>query len=113
MILLSYLAVAEDAHQVEYAVDVTPVEDAPVDYCPASFVVSADDLVEVAVEVVPKPAQVGCAEVDVVPEMVGVAAYAGACVDGHGGVGHELHDADTAVAGDYVLSPAAFLPGDG
>ena len=68
-------------HQVQYAVHVAPVEDAAMDDRPAAFVVATDDLCEVAVEIVPEIAQVGGTEVDVIPQVVGVAAYARAGIE--------------------------------
>src|SRR5579863_1058470 len=100
------------AHQVQYAVNIAPVKDAAMLYVPATFVVAANHVVDVAVETIPQPAQVGCTEIDVIPQVIGVAPYSCAGIDTRGCVGHDLHHTDTAITSNHMLIPATFLPGN-
>src|SRR5579875_2500380 len=85
-------------HQSEHSPDVLPVKDAPVDDRPAALVIGADDLVEIAMKIVPQPAQILRSQADVIPEIVRIALYMRDGIDACGGIGHDLHDPDTSVA---------------
>src|SRR5437773_1912622 len=101
---------AEPSHQVQHTIHIAPVKDAPVDHRPATLVISTYHLHQVTAEIVPEPVQIICTHVDVIHEPIRVTTYARAAVDILSCVGHDLHDANSAVAGNHMLIPATLLP---
>src|SRR6266851_4639123 len=80
-------------HQRRYVIDITPVENPAMFHGPASLVIATDHPGQVAMEILPEPLEIGCAEVEIVCKIVGIKYAANAGVDTHSGIGHELHHA--------------------